>query len=109
MTWLTYVSYFFGGIFLCNAIPHFVSGVTGRAFQTPFAHPPGKGLSSSLVNAVWGSFNIMVAYVLVLRVGSFDLHDVWDALAFGAGFILFGMVSAGLFGPLHGGDMKGAA
>jgi hypothetical protein len=50
MHWLTFASYFFGGAFLCNAIPHFVSGVTGRAFQSPFAHPPGKGLSSALVN-----------------------------------------------------------
>jgi hypothetical protein len=53
MTWLTYVSYFFGGIFLGNAIPHFVSGTMGRAFQSPFAHPPGKGLSSALVNIGW--------------------------------------------------------
>jgi hypothetical protein len=29
MRWNHYVSYFFGGAFLANAIPHFVSGVTG--------------------------------------------------------------------------------
>ena len=65
MIWLTYVSYFFGGIFLGNAIPHFVSGTMGRAFQSPFAHPSGKGLSSALVNIAWGAFNIVVGYVLV--------------------------------------------
>jgi hypothetical protein len=108
MTWLTYVSYFFGGIFLGNAIPHFVSGTMGRAFQSPFAHPPGKGLSSALVNIGCGAFNIVVGYVFVLRVGTFDLRDTWDALAFGAGFILIGTLSARLFGPLHGGDMKGS-
>lgn len=27
----------------------------GRPFQTPFASPSGKGLSSSRVNVVWGS------------------------------------------------------
>lgn len=53
MIWLTYASYFFGGIFLGNAIPHFVSGSMGRAFQSPFARPPGKGLSSALVNIGW--------------------------------------------------------
>jgi hypothetical protein len=106
MTWLTYVSYFFGGIFLGNAIPHFVSGTMGRAFQSPFAHPPGKGLSSALVNVGWGAFNIVVGYVLVLRVGTFDLRDTWDAVAFGAGFFLIGTMSARLFGPFHGGDMK---
>jgi len=107
MIWLTYVSYFFGGMFLCNAIPHFVSGTMGRAFQSPFAHPPGKGLSSSLVNVGWGAFNIVVGYVLVLRVGTFDLRDTWEAVVFGAGFLLIGTLSAHLFGPFHGGDMKG--
>jgi hypothetical protein len=107
MIWLTYVSYFFGGVFLTNAIPHFVSGTMGRAFQSPFAHPPGKGLSSALVNVVWGAFNIVVGYVLVLRIGMFDLRDTWDALAFGTGVILIAMLSARLFGRLHGGDMKG--
>ena len=43
--------YFFAGAFTGNALPHFVSGVTGRAFQSPFARPPGKGLSSSIVPA----------------------------------------------------------
>ncbi len=108
MTWLTYVSYFFGGIVLGNAIPHFVSGMMGRAFQSPFARPPGKGLSSALVNGGWGAFNIVVGYVLVLRVGTFDLRNTWDALAFGAGFILIATQSARLFGPFHGGDMKDA-
>jgi hypothetical protein len=104
--WISYVSYFFGGLFFGNAIPHFISGAMGRAFQSPFAHPPGKGLSSAFVNSVWGAFNIVVAYVLVLRVGTFDLRDTWDAVAFGAGFILMGMLAARLFGPFHGGDMK---
>jgi hypothetical protein len=94
-------------IFLGNAIPHSVSGTMGRAFQSPFAHPPGKGLSSALVNVLWGAFNIVVGYVLVLRVGTFDLRDTWDAVALGAGFVIIGTVSARLFGPFHGGDMKG--
>jgi hypothetical protein len=109
MTWLTYVAYFFGGAFLANAVPHFVSGTMGRAFQSPFAHPPGKGLSSALVNVGWGACNVVVGYVLVFRVGAFDLRDTWDALGFGAGFIAIGVLSARVFGPFHGGDMKGAA
>jgi hypothetical protein len=52
MAWLHFVSYLFGGFFLCNAIPHFVSGVTGRPFQSPFAKPPGEGLSSSIINVL---------------------------------------------------------
>ena len=53
MNWITCVSYFFGGAFLTNAIPHWVSGLMGHPFQSPFAKPPGEGLSSSTVNVIW--------------------------------------------------------
>ena len=64
MSWLYLVSYFFGGVFLANAVPHFVNGMMGRSFQSPFAKPPGKGLSSSTVNVLWGFFNAVVGYLL---------------------------------------------
>ena len=51
MRWYHYISYFFGGAFLANAVPHFVNGVSGNPFQSPFAHPPGEGLSPALGNA----------------------------------------------------------
>jgi hypothetical protein len=102
--WPSYVSYFFGGALLANAVPHFVSGMTGRPFQSPFAKPPGKGLSSSTVNVLWGSFNIAIAYVLIDRVGTFDLHDTRDALAAGLGALLMAMVSSRIFGQFHGGN-----
>jgi hypothetical protein len=41
MEWLSCVSYFLGGAFLANAVPHFVSGMTGRAFQSPFCQAAG--------------------------------------------------------------------
>jgi hypothetical protein len=43
MPWLSLLAYFFGGVFLGNAIPHVVSGMMGRPFQSPFAKPPGEG------------------------------------------------------------------
>jgi hypothetical protein len=52
MKWYNYLSYFFGGAFLANAIPHFVMGVTGHSSQSPFATPPGEGLSGAVVNAL---------------------------------------------------------
>ncbi len=104
MDWLHDVSYLFGGIFIGNAIPHFVSGVMGRPFQSPFARPPGRGLSSSTVNVLWGSANFLVAYLLLARVGSFDLHAADHVIAFGAGFLLAGVLSARLFGQFHGGN-----
>jgi len=71
MTWLHYLAWFFGGAFLINAIPHLVSGVSGRPFQSPFANPPGEGLSSSTVNAIWGFVNLVIGYLLIVRVGDF--------------------------------------
>jgi hypothetical protein len=104
MTWLHLVSYFFGGIFLVNAIPHFVSGMLGQPFQSPFAKPPGKGLSSSTVNVLWGFFNAVVGYLLVVRVGNFDLRSISDVLALAVGALLISLQSARHFGQLHGGN-----
>jgi hypothetical protein len=104
MNWLWLVSYFFGGAFAANAVPHFVSGIMGRPFQTPFAKPPGKGLSSSVVNVVWGFFNAVVAYVLVARVGGFDWRATSDVVALGLGALLISVSSAHHFGQFHGGN-----
>ena len=104
MSWLHDLSYFFGGAFLTNAIPHFVSGVMGRPFQSPFAKPPGEGLSSSTVNVLWGFFNLAVGYALICRVGEFDLRSTEHVIAFGLGMLLMALLMARLFGPLHGGN-----
>ena len=102
MDWLHLVSYFFGGAFLSNAVPHFVSGVMGRPFRSPFAKPPGEGLSSSTVNVLWGFFNLAVAYVLICRVGDFELRATTDVAVLGAGFLLMGLMAARHFGRFHG-------
>jgi hypothetical protein len=104
MNWLWLVSYFFAGAFTANAIPHFVSGVTGRSFQSPFAKPPGKGLSSATVNVVWGFFNAVVGYLLVGHVGVFDPRATTHILAFGLGALLISIFSARHFGQFHGGN-----
>ena len=99
-------AYFFGGVFLTNAVPHLVSGLTGRAFQSPFAKPPGEGLSSSTVNVVWGFFNLAVGYWLVCRVGAFDLRATGDVVPLGAGALLIGIFSSRRFGRFHGGNLS---
>lgn len=109
MTWLILLSYAFGGAFLANALPHFISGVMGRPFQSPFAKPRGQGLSSSTANVLWGFFNLAVAYVLTGQVGHFDLASPADAGAFGLGLLLLGLLCARLFGRLHGGNTPGAS
>jgi hypothetical protein len=104
MNWLDLVSYFFGGAFLANAIPHVVSGLMGEPFQTPFAKPPGQGLSTSTVNVLWGFLNVIAGYLLVCRVGEFGLRHTGDVMALGAGALLISLASARLFGRLHGGN-----
>jgi hypothetical protein len=69
MRWYHYLAYFFGGAFLANTLPHVANGISGSPFQGPFASPPGEGLSSSVVNVLWGLFNLAVGYLLVCRVG----------------------------------------
>lgn len=104
MEWLHCISYFFGGLFLGNAIPHFVSGTMGRPFQSPFAKPPGEGLSSSTINVIWGAFNFVVSYVLICRVGEFSLGSTIHVAALGLGFLSIGLFSARHFGRFHGGN-----
>jgi hypothetical protein len=93
----------FGGAFLANALPHLGNGVSGHAFQSPFAHPPGEGLSSAVVNVLWGLFNLTVGYLLVCRVGTFNLRKTPHVLVLGAGILIQSLMLALTFGPLHGG------
>ena len=104
MNLLHLVSYFWGGAFLANAIPHLVSGLRGEPFQTPFATPRGEGLSSSTVNVLWGFFNVIVGYLLVCRVGEFALLDAADVAALGLGALLLSLFLARRFGQFHGGN-----
>lgn len=104
MPWLHLVSYFFGGAVLANAVPHFVSGVMGKPFQSPFATPPGQGLSSATVNVLWGAFNLAVGYLLVCRVGHFELGSAADITALGLGALLLSLFSARHFGRFNGGN-----
>jgi hypothetical protein len=104
MEWIHYLAYFAGGAVLTNAIPHVVSGVTGRPFQSPFARPRGEGLSSSTVNVAWGFFNLAVSYLLIGRVAEFDLRATPDVLALGLGMLVSGLALAHWFGRFNGGN-----
>lgn len=104
MEWLHCVAYFFGGAFLTNAVPHFVSGVMGRPFQSPFAKPPGQGFSSSTVNVLWGFFNLVMGYLLICRVGNFDLHSTDQVVAMGLGVLFLGLLVGQRFGRFNGGN-----
>ena len=103
MRWYHYLAWFFAGAFLANTLPHLINGISGNAFQSPFASPPGQGLSSSTVNVLWGFFNLVVAYLLTCRVGSFNLRKTPHVLVLGAGFLLMALMLARAFGRFHGG------
>lgn len=98
------IAYLFGGLFLVNCIPHLVAGISGRPFQSPFAKPPGEGLSSSRVNALWGWANLIAGYLLLCHVGDFDLRN-FAHVGIAAGPALLGSVwIAGHFGRHNGGN-----
>ena len=104
MAWLDYLAYFAGGMFLANAVPHFVHGVSGKPFQSPFARPRGVGLSSSVVNMAWALANLVIVWLLLARVGNFDIRDMGDALSLGLGMAFIGLFLAYHFGRHNGGN-----
>ncbi len=91
MGWYNYVACFFSGAFLANVVPHFVHGISGDRFPTPFAHPPGKGLSSPAVNVVWGLFNLVVGYVLY-RAGRVSTGSDFALCVFFAGILAISII-----------------
>jgi putative Ca2+/H+ antiporter (TMEM165/GDT1 family) len=85
MSWSHVPAYFFAGAFLANFFPHFVSGVLGRTFPTPFASPPFRGASSPRTNVLYGMCNLAAAYLLLVHVGDFEPRSAPHAVAVGLG------------------------
>ncbi len=100
MKWNHYLAYFFGGAFLMNSVPHLVNGVSGRSFPSPFSSPPGQGLSPAWVNVLWGLFNLLIGYLLVCRVGTFNLRKTREVAVAGIGALVMALVLAQSFSPI---------
>jgi putative Ca2+/H+ antiporter (TMEM165/GDT1 family) len=105
MPWFHFTAYVFAGTFFANFVPHFVSGVLGRTFPTPFASPPFRGSSSSHVNVAYGLCNLAVAYALLSRVGSFEPRSALHAGAFGLGFAAWSLMMTRSLARLQGGQV----
>lgn len=86
MKWYNYIASFFAGLFLANVIPHYVNGVSGNGFPTPFANPPGLGLSSPVVNVLWALLNLVIGYFL-FKAGKVSVNK-WALLIFFIGISL---------------------
>jgi hypothetical protein len=84
MEWYHYLGAFCSGAFLTNFVPHFVNGVSGNRFPTPFAKPHGKGLSSPLLNVVWSLFNLIAGFLL-FRFAEVSSMDNLSLIIFFAG------------------------
>ena len=80
-------------MFLANVVPHFVHGISGDRFPTPFARPPGKGLSSPTVNVVWALVNLAVGYIL-FRAGKVSSGGDWALVAFFAGIAAISIMAS---------------
>ncbi len=60
ISFLDYVLFFLAGALLANGAPHFVQGISGHKFQTPFARFYGQKESPAIVNVIWGWQNFAV-------------------------------------------------
>jgi hypothetical protein len=97
---MNYVAQFFAGAFLCNCLPHMVSGLQGSPFPTPFAKPHGVGMSTPLVNFAWGLFNLIVGLVLLSN---------WPiSVGINASFLIFllGVGILGVYASIHFGKVR---
>jgi hypothetical protein len=101
MLWYVSIAHFAAGAFLANGVPHFVNGISGHRFQSPFASPPGVGESSPVVNVIWGMANFVAGYTLVSAVGEFSAGLTLDALTLGLGALLVGIGLAAHFGRVR--------
>jgi hypothetical protein len=52
---------------------------------------------------LWGLFNLAVGYLLVCRVGKFDLRRTRHVLVLGAGIVIMSVMLARHFSRFHGG------
>jgi hypothetical protein len=96
MKWYHYIAAFFAGFFLTNVVPHFVNGISGNSFPTPFADPPGKGLSSPVVNVIWALFNLLIGYLL-FRVSKTNTKNKLSMIIFFIGIIVVSIMLSNAF------------
>lgn len=90
---------FVAGALLANAIPHLATGLRGEPHPTPFAKPPGRGISSPVLNALWGSANLFLGVAAATGADRGTLGLLVGAI----GFLLLALYTAHHFGQVRGG------
>lgn len=99
MEWYQYLAVFFAGVFFANAVPHFIHGISGNKFPTPFSNPRGVGLSST-TNVVLALVNIAAGYILFI-ISKTNQKDYLLVLTFFAGISAISIFSSIIFGNKH--------
>ena len=68
--WWFYLVAILAAALLTNGVPHFVNGISGREFPSPFSGGPGT-LDSATHNVFWGAGNLIAGGLLlwVIRDG----------------------------------------
>ena len=95
-----YLCALFSCIFLTNALPHFVQGISGNKFPTPFAKPPGRGLSPAVVNVLWGVLNGIIGTVLFVH-SAIKAETTWLWVTFFIGVTVMGVLLSIGFSKRH--------
>src|ERR1700744_1923546 len=90
MNWPNYIACFFAGALLANTVPHFIQGISGNRFPTPFAKPPGKGLSSPTINVAWALFNLLIGFIL-FRAAHISINNNLSLVVFFIGITLMSL------------------
>jgi len=96
MEWYHYLYGFLAGAVLANFVPHFVHGISGNKFPTPFSKPHGIGLSSSTLNVVWALFNLIIGYLL-FRFSRISKDDNLSIIMFLTGISILSIFSSKRF------------
>jgi hypothetical protein len=85
---------------LFNAVPHFVHGISGDKFPTPFAKPPGQGLSPAYINVLWAGLNMAIGYIL-LKTSHLQTDNCTGMIVLFIGGILMALMLSKRFTTKH--------
>jgi len=79
------------GLIVTAGVPHFIKGITGEKFQTPFGNP-----SSAVINVIFGWLCFVIAAV-VLHFGNPRLHEYRALGSFGIGVLVVALLMANMW------------
>ena len=105
LPWYGYLLQFLAGALVTNGIPHFVQGLSGAPFQSPFASPPGVGESSPQLNVYWGFANLAGGGVLLANFAPGLTGGYLAWVCVGLGSLAMGTFAATHFGKVRAGKL----